>query len=185
MRPAARRRPSPALIVALIALVVAATPAADAATVAVKRALFADNAGKVGGIRASKTPKAGQLLALGKNKKFPRSVLPLLVGPSGPRGATGPQGPPGVNGTNATINGATAGGALTGTYPSPSLAPGAVVASSFGTLPAARVTGIADASIDEDVVTEVHFTTEEFDTQGLWTPAAPGCLTAPVAGLTP
>ena len=40
-----------------------------------------------------------------------------------------------------------------------------------------------DASIDEDAVTEVHFTTEEFDTLGLWTPAAPGCLTAPVAGL--
>jgi hypothetical protein len=39
------RRPSPALIVALVALVFATTPVADAATSAVKRALFASNAG--------------------------------------------------------------------------------------------------------------------------------------------
>jgi hypothetical protein len=54
---------------------------------------------KVGGIGASKKPKPGKLLPLGKNGKFPASVLPGTVkGPPGAEGATGvqdPVGPPG------------------------------------------------------------------------------------------
>src|SRR6478752_3550743 len=46
---------------------------------------FAKNAGAVGGIKASKSARAGELLPLGKNKKFPASVVP--AGPKGPQGA--------------------------------------------------------------------------------------------------
>jgi hypothetical protein len=91
-----------ATILAAIALVVAvfgSTSLGQAAGGAVKMALFAKNAGKVNGIKASKTPKAGQLLALGQNKKFPSSIVPAgPAGPQGPKGDLGPQGPAGPQG---------------------------------------------------------------------------------------
>lgn len=63
---------------------------------AVKHALNAD---AVDGLSASKSPKSGQLLALGKDKRFPSSILPGGArgprGPEGPAGAMGPQGPSG------------------------------------------------------------------------------------------
>jgi hypothetical protein len=86
---------------ALLIAVLGATPNGVAALTggAVRVALFARNAAKVGGIGASKKPKAGQLLALGKNGKFPASVLPGGVrGPAGPEGAQGPAGPAGPQG---------------------------------------------------------------------------------------
>jgi collagen triple helix repeat protein len=86
---------------ALLIAVLGATPNGVAALTggAVRVALFAKNAAKVGGIGASKKPKAGKLLALGKNGKFPASVLPGGVrGPAGPEGAQGPAGPAGPQG---------------------------------------------------------------------------------------
>src|SRR3954468_24827991 len=92
-------RPSPATVIALIALVAATAPQADAATRAVKRALVADNAKKVGGVKVSKRPKARTLLPLDANGKFPASVVPAgAAGPQGPEGAQGPQGPAGADG---------------------------------------------------------------------------------------
>jgi hypothetical protein len=73
---------------ALVVAVFGATPLGSAALDAVS---FAKNAGSVNGIKASRTPKANQLLALGPNKKFPSSVM-----------GTGPQGPPGPAGPAAT-----------------------------------------------------------------------------------
>jgi hypothetical protein len=70
----------------------AASPAGGAVAGVVRHALFADNAGKVGGLRASATPKPGRLLALGANGKFPSSVVPPAAGPAGPRGPAGPKG---------------------------------------------------------------------------------------------
>lgn len=61
-----------ALIVALLGI----TPLGHAAANAVRVALFAQNAGKVGNIRASRTPAPGKLLALDAEGKFPSSVLP-------------------------------------------------------------------------------------------------------------
>jgi hypothetical protein len=52
-----------------------------------------------------------------------------LQGPQGPQGdpgGTGPRGAPGPKGSDATIQGVAAGGALTGTYPAPGIAQGAV-----------------------------------------------------------
>jgi hypothetical protein len=88
---------------ALVIVVLSATPLGNAARdvvsaipVFAKTAGFAKNAGAVQGIKASKTPKAGYLLALNTSKKFPASVG--AIGPKGPpgaQGAPGAQGPPG------------------------------------------------------------------------------------------
>src|SRR3954463_15035731 len=106
------RRPSAGTAIAMIALGVALSPAAEAGT----KTLFASNAGKVNGIRASKTPKPKQLVPLDSKGKFPRSVIPSTgttagqpgqsgqdgqagpQGPAGPRGETGPAGPAGEQG---------------------------------------------------------------------------------------
>lgn len=67
------------LVLSLVALAVALlgwTPAGEAAQSWVKQALYAKNAGKVNGIRASKTPVPGRLLALDLAGQFPASVLP-------------------------------------------------------------------------------------------------------------
>src|SRR4051794_41497233 len=92
-----RQRLPVVLSAAAVAIaVLGATPHGFAALTkgAVRVALFAKNSGKVGGIAASKKPKAGKLLPLGKNGKFPASVLPGGVrGPARPEGARGPGGP--------------------------------------------------------------------------------------------
>lgn len=54
------------------------------------------------------------------------SASAKVAGPQGPAGAPGPAGPTGPAGSNATVDGVAAGGALAGTYPSPSIAAGAV-----------------------------------------------------------
>jgi hypothetical protein len=89
-----------ALVVALLGV----TPLGEAAGNAVRVALFAKNAGKVNGIKASRRPKPGQLVPLGPSGQFPESVAPR--GPQGPRGETGPQGPAGPPATRfwAVVN---------------------------------------------------------------------------------
>lgn len=78
----------------LLALaVLALTPAGNSA-----KSLFVPNADKVDGIHASKKAKAGALMPLGKNAKFPASVVPIVIGPRGPAGETGPPGPQGPTG---------------------------------------------------------------------------------------
>src|SRR3954466_9399904 len=92
---------------ACTALVLA--PIGEAGTAIVKRALFASNAGAVNGLHASKTPKAGQLLALGPSKKLPPSLSPASValprlapGGAGAAGSVGPQGPTGAQGATGS-----------------------------------------------------------------------------------
>ena len=65
-------------------------------------AAFAINAGAVNGIKASRVPKAGRLVPLGRNAKLPASVVPTRRGARGalgPPGAAGPAGPPGLQGS--------------------------------------------------------------------------------------
>jgi hypothetical protein len=68
--PRKRRLPSPAMIVALIALVFSTTGLADAA----RRAVLATFAGHA----ISTKPRAGGILVLGKNRKFPASAIPTV-----------------------------------------------------------------------------------------------------------
>ena len=107
-----RHLPLALAVTALIVAVPGWTPLGEAAGSAVRTALFARNADKVDGISASRTRKAGQLLALDKRGRFPASVLPSDLdvisegprgakgdpGPAGPAGPPGPQGPAGVRG---------------------------------------------------------------------------------------
>ena len=87
---------------ALMLVLLAASPAGGAARRSI--AAFAHNAGAVNGIKASRTPKPGRLVPLGKNAKLPSSVVPTargargLPGPQGPVGPAGPQGPQGATG---------------------------------------------------------------------------------------
>jgi hypothetical protein len=100
------------MAVALLALVLAVSPLAVAATSAVRRALFADNAGKVSGIKASKRPKPNQLLPLDSHGKLPVSVLPPLL--KGDKGDKGDPGAPGLAGAaGATVAARTRGGPVT------------------------------------------------------------------------
>jgi hypothetical protein len=84
------------LVLSITALAVAllgVTPLGEAAGNAVRVALFAKNAGKVSGIKASRRPRPGHLVPLGADGQFPDSVVPR--GPQGPRGEAGPAGPAG------------------------------------------------------------------------------------------
>jgi hypothetical protein len=70
--PAARRRlPSPALAIAIVALVFSMTGLADAARHAIQSA--------IAGHPISSQPKAGALLLLGKNRKFPAAAIPTVA----------------------------------------------------------------------------------------------------------
>jgi len=91
--------------VALALTALAASPAGGAARRSI--AAFARNAGAVNGIKASRSPKPGRLVPLGKNAKLPASVVPTArgaqglpgpQGPAGPQGPVGPQGPAGATG---------------------------------------------------------------------------------------
>jgi hypothetical protein len=90
---------------ALALAALAASPAGGAARRTI--AAFATNAGAVNGIKASRAPKPGRLVPLGRNAKLPASVVPTVrgprgaagvAGPAGPQGPAGAQGPPGATG---------------------------------------------------------------------------------------
>jgi hypothetical protein len=68
-------------LTALLIAVAGTTPLGEAASDAIPR--FARNADKVDGLHASRTPKAGRLLALNRQRKFPTSVLPAATGLTG------------------------------------------------------------------------------------------------------
>jgi hypothetical protein len=80
----------------LLLAVLTASPAGGGARRSI--AAFARNAGAVNGIKASRTPKPGRLVPLGKNAKLPSSVVPTVRGPRGLQGPQGPAGPAGPTG---------------------------------------------------------------------------------------
>jgi hypothetical protein len=77
-----------------------------------------------------------------------------------------------------------AGGSLTGSYPNPGLAPGAVTTTNFGTIPAARVTRTTSQSIPNNAGTTLAFDSERYDTAGMHDNSTNNSrLTAPVTGI--
>ncbi len=92
------RRPSGAMVVAVVAVLIAMGAPGYAAQ-SIKSVLFAARAGnaeKVDGLRASRKPRPNGLLALNSHGKFPKSVG--AIGPQGPRGPLGLRGPQGLQG---------------------------------------------------------------------------------------
>lgn len=71
---------------ALIIAILSQTSIGNAAVGAVRVAVFAQNAGRVNNIQASRTPMAGKLVPLNARGKLPSSVLPAAR--TGPRGFT-------------------------------------------------------------------------------------------------
>jgi len=99
-----RRLPIVLATTALVIAVFGSTPIGHAVTTAVspfathaKKADYATNAGAVSRIKASRTPRTGYLLALGKGGKFPASVA--AGGPAGPQGPKGDKGDSGPKGS--------------------------------------------------------------------------------------
>ena len=80
---------------ALVVAVLGVTPLGEAAVSTVRTALFAQNAGKVNGIQASRRPMPGRLVPLNARGKFPAGVVPTVRGAAGAQGAGRRQGPPG------------------------------------------------------------------------------------------
>jgi hypothetical protein len=75
-----RRFPIILSVTALVIAVAGITPLGEAARDATQVVRFARNADKVDGLHASRSPKAGRLLALNSAKKFPASVMSGLSG---------------------------------------------------------------------------------------------------------
>jgi collagen triple helix repeat protein len=91
---------------ALLVAVFGSTPLGHAVSSAVPRfakhaktADYAKNAAALNGLKASKRPRAGWLVALDKDGKFPASVrLAAPAVPKGPKGDRGERGPAGARG---------------------------------------------------------------------------------------
>jgi hypothetical protein len=86
------------MILSLAALFLAVLGSTSLGEAALDAVPFARNADRVDQFHASKTPKAGRLLPLGKNAKFPASVLTVTRGATGATGPAGPAGPQGAKG---------------------------------------------------------------------------------------
>ena len=84
--------------------------------------------------------------------------------------------------TSAAPSG-TAAGDLSGTYPNPTIANGAVGTAKFGAIPGARVRNSSGEAVTSGIEATLTYDTEDFDTGGLHsTTTNTSRLTAPVAG---
>jgi hypothetical protein len=136
------------VVLALAAL--AASPAGGAARRSI--VAFALNAGAVNGIKASRTPKPGRLVPLGRNAKLPPSVVPTVRGPrgaTGPPGAPGPQGPAGPQGPQGAqgATGPTGPGAAKLAYDVPANTPAATILTFGGLILRAACSTAGDSTI--------------------------------------
>jgi hypothetical protein len=132
---------------ALALAVIVATPAGGAARRSITA--FAANAGAVNGIKASRTPKPGRLVPLGRNAKLPASVVPTTRGargPAGPRGPAGLQGPTGPQGP-AGATGPAGPGAAKLSYDVPSNTPAAPILTFGGLILRAACSASGDMTV--------------------------------------
>jgi hypothetical protein len=139
------------VVLALAAL--AASPAGGAARRSI--VAFASNAGAVNGIKASRSPKPGRLVSLGRNAKLPPSVVPTVrgprgatgaPGPPGPQGPAGPQGPQGAQGAQGAT-GLAGPGAAKLAYDVPANTPAATILTFGGLILRAACSTAGDSTI--------------------------------------
>jgi hypothetical protein len=125
-----RHRPSPAMLVALIALFVALGGTSYAAL-----KLPANSVGSAqvinGSLQTGDLAKKTAAALKGKPGQQGSQGTPGATGATGATGAAGATGPAGKDGSNATIDGVVAGGDLAGAFPNPTTANGAVGAAAI------------------------------------------------------
>jgi hypothetical protein len=174
MRRFFRHRPSPALVISLIALSVALGGTGYAA-ISLKRNSVGNKQLKKNAVTTEKVKNFTLL-----KRDFKRGQLP--AGAQGPKGDTGATGSTGSTGPAGPAEGP-AGGALTGSYPNPGLAAGIVAPSNFATIPSVRVRRTIDQSIADNTNTTIQFNSEAFDTAAMHDNTTNNTrLTAPIAG---
>jgi len=132
---------------ALALAALAASPAGGAARRSI--VAFAANAGAVNGIKASRTPKPGRLVPLGRNAKLPASVVPTVRGPRGESGAAGPAGPQGPVGAQGPpgATGPAGPGAAKLAYDVPANTPAATILTFGGLILRAACSSAGDSTI--------------------------------------
>jgi hypothetical protein len=132
---------------ALALAALAASPAGGAARRSI--VAFATNAGAVNGIKASRTPKPGRLVPLGRNAKLPASVVPTVRGPRGESGAAGPAGPQGPAGAQGPpgATGPAGPGAAKLAYDVPANTPAATILTFGGLILRAACSSAGDSTI--------------------------------------
>jgi hypothetical protein len=178
MKRLSRLRPSPAMVVACIALSVALGGTSVAAIQALPRNSVGAKqlkrnavtgpkikANAVTGAKVAANTLTGADINESRLGKVPAAAAADVAGTAAPTGA--------------------AGGDLAGTYPAPTIGAGKVTPAKFGTIPQARVEKTVAQSIPSNIAVfnTLTWEGEVYDTAGLFDPAAPDRLTAPIAGV--
>jgi hypothetical protein len=173
-----RLRPSPAMVVACLALGIALGGTSYAAIKLPRNSVGTKQLKK----NAVTSPKVKNNAITGAD------VLESSLGQV-PSAASATNATNATNATHATTantaapSGA-AGGDLTGTFPNPTVGAGKITPAKFGVIPQARVELATDQSIAGDAtITPLTWGTATYNTAGMFNVATPDRLTAPIAGV--
>lgn len=154
------------------------------------RSSVIDRLGRFHGCFATRGHAQGTLRVVAPGRRCRRGERAIAWNQTGRTGATGATGPAGRAGSDAVLAGVAAGGALTGRYPSPALADGAVAPRNTASVPAVRAAGNPGVSVANNVGVTFPFADSpsppfKLDTDGMHDPAGanPERLTARTAGV--